>query len=266
MRQARHLDAPDLPTLAPGVTLLDTDGEASAEPNLMHSPHGRPSMRVRHTLKSNFLAGLVLTGPIIVTLFIIKVAMDWILGTLTPVVRGTGAETLTGGDLLLAQLLVAVSLVVLITVVGFVTQYSVGRRLFGRTGRTADFIPVFRTIYTSVKQVATSVTNRKHDYEEVVFVEYPREEMYSLGLVTGESPEAARDLAGGDVQFVFFPASPNPTQGKLLMVPEEHIHETGISVRRGLQLLMTTGMAEEKPVIQLDEEEFGEDQDGGVTS
>lgn len=221
-------------------------------------------MTVRSTLKSNFLAGLALTAPVIVTLFIIKVVVGWVLGTLTPVVRGTRAETLVGGDLLTAQVLVAVALVVLITLVGFVAQYSVGRRLFGRTGQTATFIPVFRTVYATVKQVATSVTDRKSEYEDVVFVEYPRQGVYSIGLVTGDSPEAARSLAGGDVQFVFFPASPNPTQGKLLMVPEDQIHPTDISVRRGLQLLMTSGMSQDKPVIKIEEADGGEGQGGGV--
>lgn len=221
-------------------------------------------MRVRSTLKSNFLAGLALTAPVIVTLFIIKVAIGWILGTLTPVVRGTQADTLTGGDLLAAQLLVAAVLVVAITLVGFLAQYSVGRRVFGRTGRTADFIPVFRTIYATVKQVATSVTERTSEYEDVVFVEYPRKGVYSIGLVTGDSPQAARSLAGQDVQFVFFPSSPNPTQGKLLMVPEDQIHGTDISVRRGLQLLMTTGMGDDRSVIELDEEDYQEGREPGV--
>ncbi|MFB6152377.1 MAG: DUF502 domain-containing protein [Haloarculaceae archaeon] len=221
-------------------------------------------MRVKPTLKSNFLAGLALSAPVIVTLFVIQVASNWVFGALTPIVEGTGAKVLTG-NLLLAQLLVGAVIVGLITVVGWVAQYSVGRALFGRAGRTMDFIPVVRTIYTSVRQVASSVTNRASEYESVVLVEYPRDGMYSIGLVTGESPSVAENLADDDVYNVFFPASPNPTQGKLLMIPESRIHETDMSVGRGFQLLMTTGMAEKQPVMEFDEDELGSDFDEFAT-
>ncbi len=210
-------------------------------------------MRVRQSLKSNFLAGLVLAAPAIVTILVIKIGAEWVLGTLSPVVEGTRLATLTGGNQLAAQVLVAVVLLAGVTLLGFVAQYSVGRRLFGRTGRAIDFIPIVRTIYGSVRQVATSVTERQHEFDDVVYVEYPREGVYSIGLVTTDGPESARKVADGDVTFVFFPGSPNPTQGRLILVPDEDLHETGLSVRRGVQLLMTTGMADEQPVIDYEE-------------
>jgi uncharacterized membrane protein len=211
-------------------------------------------MRVQSNLKSNFLAGLALVAPIVVTLFILRTLVGWILGFLKPIARDSQAVQLTG-DPLLARVLVAIVLLVLITIVGSIAQYSIGRRLFGRAGRALYFIPVFREVYTSVKQVATSVVNRSTQYESVVFVEYPRDGVYSLGLVTGNSPADAERLAGQEVYNVFFPSSPNPTGGKLVLVPDEKVHETDLSVRRGLQILMTTGMTEPDAVIDLEEDD-----------
>jgi uncharacterized membrane protein len=222
-------------------------------------------MRVQSNLKSNFLAGLALVAPIVVTLFILRTLVGWILGFLKPIARDTQAVQLIG-DPLLARVLVGVALLALITLVGSIAQYSIGRRLFGRAGRALYFIPVFREVYTSVKQVATSVVNRSTQYESVVFVEYPRDGVYSLGLVTGNSPADAERLAGQEVYNVFFPSSPNPTGGKLVLVPDEKVHETDLSVRRGLQILMTTGMTEPDAVIDLEEDDEEGAGDGSLPS
>jgi uncharacterized membrane protein len=211
-------------------------------------------MRVKSGLKSSFIAGLALLAPVVLTVFIVNTVANWILGALAPVVQETRFEQITG-DFLLAQVAVGVIAVGLVIVIGFVAQYSVGRRMFGRAGRVMNFIPVVRTIYSSIRQVASSVSNRATDFKSVVLVEYPREGAYSLGLVTAESPPAAERIAGEPVYNVFFPSSPNPTGGKLVMVPADQVYETDMSVRRGIQILMTTGMAEDESAIELSEEE-----------
>jgi len=211
-------------------------------------------MRIKRGLKSSFLAGLALLAPVVLTVFIVNTVANWILGALAPVVQETRFERITG-DFLLAQVAVGVIAILLVILIGFVAQYSVGRRMFGRAGRVMNFIPVVRTIYSSIRQVASSVSNRTSEFKSVVLVEYPREGAYSLGLVTAESPDVAERLAGGPVYNVFFPSSPNPTGGKLVMVPADQVYETDMSVRRGIQVLMTTGMAEDEAAIELDEEE-----------
>lgn len=209
-------------------------------------------MSLKSAFKSSFLSGLILLAPVVVTVFIINTIGGWFLRLLSPIVKGTQAEQITG-DFLLAQLLVALIAVVIVISVGFVAQYSVGRAVFGRAGRVMGFIPIVRTIYSSVRQVASSVTNRASDYESVVLVEYPRDGIYSIGLVTAESPAVADELAGQRVYNVFFPSSPNPTGGKLVMVPEDQVHPTDLSVRRGIQILMTTGMAENEPIVGIED-------------
>lgn len=210
-------------------------------------------MRVRNTLKSSFFAGLAVLAPLVVTLFVVQLLVNWGLGLLTPLVKGTQFARYTFDNLLVAQTIMGLIVLSLIVIVGWVAQYSVGRRLFGRAGRVMNFIPLIRVIYGSVRQVANSVVNRESRYESVVFVEYPREGVYSVGLVTGDSPPAAERLADEEVYNVFFPASPNPTQGKLVLVPDSRVLETDLSVRQGIQLLMTTGMAESRPIVEFEE-------------
>jgi uncharacterized membrane protein len=213
-------------------------------------------MRIKTTLKSNFTTGLILVAPLVVTLFVLRTIVSWFGGALMPVIRGTRLETFTADNLFLAQLLAIALFVAAVTVVGFLAQRSVGRRLFGKTGRVVDFLPVFRTIYSAIKGMASSVTSGTSDFESVVYVEYPREGIYRIGLKTGESPADLEEIAGEPAYNVFFPSSPNPTQGLLNLVPESRIHESDMSIRAGIRFLMTTGMDGKRSPIELDEDEM----------
>jgi len=78
-------------------------------------------------------------------------------------------------------------------------------------------------------------------------VEYSREGLYSIGLVTGESPAAVEAVTDRATYNVFLPNSPNPTGGRLVPVPEDRVHEIDLSVRRGMRILVTTGMGDGEP-------------------
>lgn len=220
-------------------------------------------MRIKSAVKSNFLAGLVLVTPLAVTLVIVRIVLGWVGGVLDPFITGTRLDALTANNVLLAQLLTLTVLVGMVTVLGFVAQRSVGQRLFGRTGQIVNFVPVVRTVYGSIRQMTSSVVNRRSDYESVVYVEYPREGVYQLGLKTGTSPNDVTSAAGESVSSVFVPGSPNPTQGMLVMVPESQTYESDLSVRAAIRLLMTTGMAHGDGVIELDEDELEVSVSGG---
>ncbi|QDX41344.1 DUF502 domain-containing protein [Salarchaeum sp. JOR-1] len=217
-------------------------------------------MRIKPSLKSDFLAGLVLVAPLLATLVILQFVFSWVTGFLAPLVEGSRLATLTANNVLLAQLLALVLFVAVVTAVGAVAQWSVGKRLFGRTGRVVTFIPVFRTIYGSIRGMVSSVTTRSSDFESVVYVEWPQDGVYRLGLKTGESPADMAEVAGETAYNVFVPGSPNPTQGSLVLVPESQAYESELSVRAAIRLLMTTGMAEseEESVIQLSDAELDE--------
>lgn len=202
-------------------------------------------------LKNSFVAGLLLVAPLVVTLFVLKVVAGWLVGILDPVVEGTRLTRYTANDALVAQVLAAVLIVASITALGFLAQRRVGRQVFGNFGRVVTFIPLVNTVYSSVRQVASSLVDRDSRYESVVLVEYPREGVYSIGLVTAESPEPVETVAGEEAYNVFLPNSPNPTGGRLLLVPAEEIHEIDMSVREGMRLIVTTGMgAEAGPSVQ----------------
>lgn len=202
-------------------------------------------------LKASFVAGLILVAPLAVTLFVLRFFVTWALRFVDPIVDAAGLAQYTANVEVVAQLLAAVSIVIGIIALGFLAQQSVGRHVFGNVGRLVNVVPLVSTIYSSVRQVADALVERQTAYESVVLVEYPREEVYMIGLVTGTSPEAVAEFAGRDVYNVFLPNSPNPTGGKLVLLPEDQVHEIDMSVRRGMRLIVTTGMGEAQESVTL---------------
>lgn len=203
-------------------------------------------------LRTGFVTGLVLVTPLAVTLFVLQAAFTRLTGVLNPIVTTTRLTTYTNDVHLVAQLVAATVLVACITLLGLVASQQAGRRLFGGVERAIRFVPVVRTIYFGVRQVGESLLSRSESYESVVLVEQYREGVYSVGFVTSESPSGTRVVADEPLYNVFLPNSPNPTAGRLVMVPESEVHEVDIPVREGLRLLVTTGLT----VDELDEEDL----------
>lgn len=79
--------------------------------------------------------------------------------------------------------------------------------LWGRLGRSVALIPIFRTVYSTVRQISHSFSNTETSYDSLVLVEFPREGLSSIELVTSQSP---REIAGTTAYNVFLPTSPNP--------------------------------------------------------
>jgi uncharacterized membrane protein len=201
-------------------------------------------MSVSDAVRRSFVAGLILIAPLVVTVYVIRTLANWTVQVIDPIVASTRLATYTGNDQLAAQMIALLAVLVAIVLLGYVAQRNVGRQVFGNVGRVVNLIPLVNTIYTSVRQVANSLVDRDEAYESVVLVEYPRDGIYSIGLVTGDSPVDVDAFDGEPVYNVYFPNSPNPTGGRLALVPESDLHETDMSVRAGMRLLVTTGVTE----------------------
>jgi len=193
-------------------------------------------------LRRSFVAGIVLLIPLLVTLYILQFLAGFALRFVDPVVQNADLEGYTGDVELLARTIAVALIVVAVTVVGYVAQRPVGQRLFGSLGRIVSIIPIVSTVYSTVRQMANSFSSAETSYDSLVLVEFPRKDLYAIGLVTSESPRAVKEVAGSNARNIFLPSSPNPAGGRLVMVPEEEIHEVDLSVRQGMRMLMTTGV------------------------
>lgn len=192
-------------------------------------------------IRNSFIAGLILIAPLAITLYVLQILLGFTLDFIDPVVSELGLEAYTANVEAIARILAVLFILLVITLLGFLAQRQIGQRLFGSLGRTVAVIPIFRTIYSTVRQISSSFASKEAGYDSLVLVEFPRKGVYSIGLVTNESPRGVQEVAGTTVHNVFLPSSPNPASGRLVLVPEDQLHEVDLSVRQGMGLLMTTG-------------------------
>jgi uncharacterized membrane protein len=208
------------------------------------------NMRLTETLRKSFIAGIALVAPLVVTIVAFTFLFGWLRGVLDPIIQETALVELTRNFEIVAEISALIILFFVIALLGYLAQRSVGAWTFGLIDRVIGLIPMVSVIYSSVRQVSDALMQQTTRYESVVLVEYPREGLYALGFITSESPNAVERAIGGDAYNVYLPSSPNPTQGRFLLVPADDVQELDLSVSRTIRLLVTTGIAEDQEEMQ----------------
>ncbi|MCA9079076.1 MAG: DUF502 domain-containing protein [Planctomycetaceae bacterium] len=136
-------------------------------------------------------------------------------------------------------------LVALLYFVGRFVSARVGRWIFSRVeDQILGRLPVVRNVYGSVKQVTDFVFSEKQqvEYRRVVAVQYPREGVYTVGFVTGESFLEIALSAGEPCVAVLIPTSPMPMTGFTISVPRSEIIDLNITVEQAMQFCISCGV------------------------
>jgi uncharacterized membrane protein len=138
--------------------------------------------------------------------------------------------------------LVALALaVVLISVVGVLARYYIGKKIIEWTDRVLMRVPLLNKFYSAIKQVNDAFAGNKHSFKTVVLVEFPREGIYSIGFLTSEQRDEVQQKTREKVVCVFVPTTPNPTSGFLILVPEEKVIKLDMSVTDGIKYIVSLG-------------------------
>ncbi len=198
-------------------------------------------------LRANFLTGLVVVLPISLTLYLIWSAIGWIDDWVLPFVPSRYHPFfLTGYDVRGFGLIV---FLVFTVVVGWLAKGLIGRQLIHWGERIVDRMPVVRSLYNGLKQIAETVfAQTETSFDRAVLVEYPRRGIWAIGFVsTTAKGEVAGNLAhredvGGPVASVFLPTTPNPTSGFLLFVPAADLIYLDMKVEDAAKLVISAGL------------------------
>ncbi len=214
-----------------------------------------------------FLAGVAVIVPLIVTLYILWIGLQFLGRALTPLVGllvWAGFEGLIN-SLPLVGLLVElgiyesaigaitefvafVVLVGVIVLVGSVAKHRAGERAIQVFDYTIARIPGVGTLYTSFRRVGDMMASDTiEEFEGVKLVEFSPE-VYVLGFETNEAPPAVTNaMATGDVIAIFIPFAPNPvTGGFLTYMPRERVTDLEMSVEDAIRNVITSGIAGEE--------------------
>jgi len=197
-------------------------------------------------IRNYFLTGLVVTGPVAITAWLIWSFVTWVDGFVRPFIPPPyRPETylpwpIPGTGLIIAALV--------LTLLGFLTANLVGRTLVELGEGLLNRMPIVRPIYRTAKQIFETLFSKSgSSFRKVALVEFPGKGMWSLVFLS--QPPAA-DIAeklpvrNGDYVSVFLACTPNPTTGFFFYVQRKDLIELDISVENAMTLLISAGMVQ----------------------
>ena len=202
-------------------------------------------------LRTSFLTGIVVIAPVALTIWLIWSVIGWFDGFVLPFVPDAYRpenilNTIFGYDLKLNIRGVGVVVfLVFATLVGWLAKGLIGRSFIKYAENLVNRMPVVRSFYSGIKQIAETVfAQQERSFEKACMIEYPRKGIWAIGFVstTAKGEIAARNSKKGPMVSVFVPTTPNPTSGFLLFFPKADIIELDMSIEDAAKLVISAGL------------------------
>jgi len=192
-------------------------------------------------LRNYFLAGLLVTAPIVITIYVVWVVVNFVDSRVTPLIPAQyNPETYLPINIPGLGLFIVF---VAITLIGALTAGFFGRFIVSSGERILSRMPVIRSLYGALKQIFEAVFNRSSTaFRKVVLIEYPRRGIWVIGFITGSTEGEIQNLTKDALINVFLPTTPNPTSGFLLFVPEKDVYELSMTVEEGIKMVVSGGI------------------------
>lgn len=222
-----------------------------------HLPHRRRSLLAG--LRANFLTGLVVITPIGLTIWIVWKVIGWIDGWVLPFVPMQFQP-----DVLIRDFYPAfpvnvrgfgvIIFLVFAVLIGWLAKGLIGRSFLHWGERLVDRMPVVRSVYNGLKQIAETVfAQSESSFDKACLVQYPRPGVWAIAFISTEAKgEIAARVAGAygkteRIVSVFMPTTPNPTTGFLFYVPESEIIYLDMTIEDAAKLMISAGLVYPQP-------------------
>jgi uncharacterized membrane protein len=196
--------------------------------------------------RSNFFTGLAVTLPAIVSI----AALLWVFSTVSNITDWllfflphdiTHQDHGTGPVYWYWSLVALLLAVALISVVGLLARYYIGKRMIEWLDLAMMQVPLLNKFYGAIKQVNEAFAGNKNSFKTVVMVEFPSAGIYSIGFITNDQSGEVQQKTREKVVCVFVPTTPNPTSGFLILVPEEKVTRLDMNVADGIKYIVSLG-------------------------
>jgi uncharacterized membrane protein len=205
------------------------------------------------SLRASFLTGLVVVLPIGLTIYLIWSVVGWLDGWILPLIPqsylpqellryylGPGYSVPVRGVGVVVFLLFT-------TAVGWVAKGLIGRSVLVRLDRLVDRMPVVRSLYGGLKQVAETVFNKQEkSFNVTCLIQFPRPGVWSIGLISARPKGEIAQRLGPDMIAVFIGLTPF-TSGFTIFVHKDEVIEMDLTPEEAAKLVASGGLVYPTP-------------------
>ncbi|WP_193170801.1 DUF502 domain-containing protein [Nisaea nitritireducens] len=215
-------------------------------------------------MRAYMFAGILVTAPIGITLYLTWVIVDFIDNQVMPLIpQQYNPENFLPFSVPGIGLIV---MLVSLTLIGWLTAGILGRWMIRFSEHLLARMPVVRNVYSAIKQIMETVMAQQSSaFREVVLIEYPRRGIWAVGFITGGTVGEVQNVTDDTMVNVFLPTTPNPTSGFLLFLPNRDVYRLTMTVEEGIKMVISAGIVtppdrrpssvREKPVIHVEKAE-----------
>ncbi|MDD5566183.1 MAG: DUF502 domain-containing protein [Candidatus Omnitrophica bacterium] len=199
----------------------------------------KKQVKLTSRLRNYFFAGLLITLPVFLSLYILYILfgfVDGILGKFINIyVQERWGFYIPGLGLFLFLLI--------IIFVGFTGTLLAGKGLHRFFDKSISRFPLLNIIYPSLKQVVSILFSKENlAFKKAVLIEYPFKGNWTLAFITNKGFEEAQKKTGQDLLNVIVPIAPNPTSGIIVFVPRKDVIMLDISIQDAMKLIISVGV------------------------
>ena len=192
------------------------------------------------TLRKYIIAGLLVWLPFAATIVIVKFLIDLMDKTVLLLPPEWQPANLLGFSIPGFGVIIALSILLL---TGMLAANLFGRRFVEMWERILNRIPLVRSIYSSFKQISTTIFDPSgKSFRKVVLLEYPRKGLWSIGFLTNDSMGDELCSVDDTLVSVFIPTTPNPTSGFIIMTRKDEITELNMNVEEAFKFVISMGV------------------------
>jgi uncharacterized membrane protein len=210
-------------------------------------PVARVSLGAR--LRNYFLTGLVVVGPVTITLYIARNVIDAVDRWVKPYIPAIyNPDTylpfaLPGFGLLFA--------IIGLTMIGALAANLIGRSIISASEVMLARLPVVRNVYRGTKQIFESVVTasapNQTAFQKVAVMEFPSKGIWAIVFITGEAtPEIQVVAPEADLVSVFLPTHLLPPSGFVVFVPRSSVVPVDLTVEDAAKIIISAGLVNPK--------------------
>ena len=191
---------------------------------------------MRFDLKKSFVTGVFVVIPMVLSVSLLTWFFTRADDFFSPIIDGvlplvTGYPAHIPGTGIITGC-------VIIFLVGLVARNVVGAKLLQAFDRLIHHVPVFRAIYSTIKQMTDAFSpDNTSAFKEVVLAEYPKEGSFALAFRT-----STVEIEGERHAVVYVPTN-NLYLGEVLLVPEPRLRRLDMSIELAIRCLVSGGTA-----------------------